>query len=112
LLERLAATEEMFKTPVSTIRDVAELTDASPNLIARILGEMRGPGEFEKLVRRVEVLEGRHDSDQKILKIEPMQETDSEKLFAFFAFSIALLIIIVIVFISQVSHLVTGSPWK
>ena len=54
LLERLAATEEMFKAPVSTIRDVAELTEASPNLIARILGEIRGPGEFEKLVGRVE----------------------------------------------------------
>lgn len=39
----------MFKTPVSTIRDVAELTEAPPNLIARILGEMRGPAEFEKL---------------------------------------------------------------
>ena len=54
LLERLAATEEMFKAPVSTIRDVAELTEASPNLIARVLGEMRGPGEFEKLVSRVD----------------------------------------------------------
>ena len=40
----------MFKTPVSTIRDVAELTEASPNLIARILGEMRGTGEYENLV--------------------------------------------------------------
>ena len=50
LLERLAATEEMFKTPVSTIRDVVELTEASPSLIARLLGEMRGPGEYEKLV--------------------------------------------------------------
>ena len=54
LLERLAATEEMFKTPVSTIGDVAELTEASPNLIARLLGEMRGPGELEKIVGRLD----------------------------------------------------------
>ena len=54
LLERLAATEEMFKVPVSTIRDVAELTDASPNLIARLLGEIRGPGELEKIVGRLD----------------------------------------------------------
>ena len=54
LLERLAATEEMFKAPVSTIRDVAELTEASPNLIARLLGEMRGPGELEKIVGRLD----------------------------------------------------------
>jgi hypothetical protein len=59
LLERLAATEEMFKTPVSTIRDVAELTEASPNLIARILGEMRGPDEIEKLTNRVDLHEAR-----------------------------------------------------
>ena len=59
LLERLAATEDMFKTPVSTIRDVAELTDASPNLIARILGEMRGPGELEKIVHRLDEHEAR-----------------------------------------------------
>jgi hypothetical protein len=59
LLERLAATEEMFKTPVSTIRDVAELTDASPNLIARILGEMRGPGEFETVIKRLDDHEAR-----------------------------------------------------
>ena len=59
LLERLAATEEMFKTPVSTIRDVAELTEASPNLIARILGEMRGPGELEKLQAQIKAYETR-----------------------------------------------------
>jgi hypothetical protein len=64
LLERLAATEEMFKAPVSTIRDVAELTDASPNLIARLLGEMRGPGEYEKL------LDGFVDHEERIRKLE------------------------------------------
>jgi hypothetical protein len=71
LLERLAATEEMFKTPVSTIRDVAELTEASPNLIARILSEMRGPDEFEKLAG----LLGAHDSrlnevEQKVVQLQ------------------------------------------
>ena len=64
LLERLAATEEMFKAPVSTIRDVAELTEASPNLIARILGEIRGPGEFEKLVKRVDSHDDRFEKLQ------------------------------------------------
>lgn len=54
LLERLAATEEMFKTPVSTIRDVAELTDASPNLIARLLGEIRGSGELGAIIKRLD----------------------------------------------------------
>ena len=39
----------MFKTPVSTIRDVAELTEVSPSLIARILGEMRGPDGIANL---------------------------------------------------------------
>ena len=59
MLERLAATEEMFRAPVSTIRDVAELTEASPNLIARILGEIRGPGELEKIVERIDIHEER-----------------------------------------------------
>ena len=54
----------MFKTPVSTIRDVAELTDASPSLIARLLGEMRGPGEYEKLVGRVDA------HDQRFNRVE------------------------------------------
>ncbi len=54
----------MFKAPVSTIRDVAELTEASPNLIARILGEIRGPGEFEKLASTVD------GYGQRISKIE------------------------------------------
>ncbi len=54
----------MFKTPVSTIRDVAELTEASPNLIARLLGEMRGPGEFEKIVGRL------NTHDDRITEIE------------------------------------------
>ena len=55
LLERLAATEEMFRTPVSTIRDVAELTEASPNLIARILGDIRGAEENETLIEQIRV---------------------------------------------------------
>ena len=67
LLDRLAATEEMFKTRVSTIRDVAELTDASPTLIARILGEMRGQDEFEKLHHQVQIHDSRLESvEQKL----------------------------------------------
>ncbi|MBS1701631.1 MAG: hypothetical protein JST12_08215 [Armatimonadetes bacterium] len=59
LLERLAATEEMFKQPVSTIRDVAELTDISPLVIARILSDIRGPSEFERLHDRMDGYEKR-----------------------------------------------------
>ncbi len=64
LLERLAATEEMFKTPVSTIRDVVELTEASPTLVARLLGEMRGPGELEQMVGRLD------EHDRRLLEVE------------------------------------------
>ena len=64
LLERLAATEEMFRAPVSTIRDVAELTEASPTLIARVLGEMRGPGELEQMVGRLD------EHDRRLLEVE------------------------------------------
>ena len=64
LLERLAATEEMFQQPVSTIRDVAELTEASPNLIARLLGEMRGPGELQQMVGRLD------EHDRRLLDVE------------------------------------------
>ena len=70
LLERLAATEEMFKTPVSTIRDVAELTDASPKLIARILGEMRDPNKIEKLESRIDTHEARLMEVEKKLKLK------------------------------------------
>ncbi len=69
LLERLAATEEMFKAPVSTIRDVAELTEASPSLIARLLGEMRGPGEHEKLSSRVDHQDVRMNSIEQKLEL-------------------------------------------
>lgn len=54
LLERLAATEAMYGEPASTIRDVAELTEASPNLIARLLADIRGDDEFRKLQQKVE----------------------------------------------------------
>ena len=64
LLERLAATEEMFKASVSTIRDVAELTDASPALIARLLGEMRKAGDFEQIADRLD----EHDRRLKIVE--------------------------------------------
>ena len=69
---RLAATEEMFKQPVSTIRDVAELTDASPTLIARLLGEMRGTSEFENLVSTVDRY------GQRISKIEQRLEAPTQ----------------------------------
>ncbi len=59
LLERLAATEAMFGEPASTIRDVAELTEASPNLIARLLTDIRGDDEFSKLQTKVESHEDR-----------------------------------------------------
>ncbi len=72
----------MFKTPVSTIRDVAELTEASPNLIARILGEMRGPGELEKIVGRIEMHENRLDSfEEKLQQVagQPSQQEAQTK---------------------------------
>ena len=75
LLERLAATEEMFKTPVSTIRDVAELTEASPNLIARILGEMRDPNKLEKLESRIDTYDARLKEVEKKLKVKVKPET-------------------------------------
>lgn len=59
LLERLAATDAMFKTPVPTIRDVAELTESSPKLIARILGEIRGKDDFDHLSERLDAYERR-----------------------------------------------------
>jgi hypothetical protein len=62
----------MFKAPVSTIRDVAELTDASPNLIARLLGEMRGTSEFENLVSTVD------GYGQRISKIEQRLEAPTQ----------------------------------
>ncbi len=79
LLERLAATEEMFRTPVSTIRDVVELTDATPDLIARLLGEMRGPGECEKIIGRLDEHDARlREVEQKFSKLEK-QKTDAPK---------------------------------
>lgn len=65
LLRRLAATEATFSTPVPTIRDVAELTEAPPKLIARILGEIRGPGDLEKLTERLDIHEQRLESIEK-----------------------------------------------
>ncbi|MBS1727304.1 MAG: hypothetical protein JST51_11335 [Armatimonadetes bacterium] len=72
LLERLAATEEMFKQPVSTIRDVAELTDISPLVIARILSDIRGPSEFERLHDRMDAYEKRLSAvEQKPVSTPP-----------------------------------------
>ena len=59
----------MFKTPVSTIRDVAELTEASPNLIARILGDMRDPSKIEKLESELQVYDVRLREVEKKLSI-------------------------------------------
>ncbi len=77
MLERLAATEEMFKVPVSTIRDVAELTEASPNLIARILGEMRGPGELDNIQQGFQDHEGRIRVLEQ--KVERKRKTPSKQ---------------------------------
>lgn len=54
LLERLAATDAMFRDPVTTVRDVAEVTEASPQLIARILSDIRGPGVVERIDGRLD----------------------------------------------------------
>jgi hypothetical protein len=54
----------MFKAPVSTISDVAELTEKKPSLIARVLGEMRGPGKLEKMVGRLD------EHDRRLLNME------------------------------------------
>lgn len=68
LLERLAATEAMFGEPASTIRDVAELTEASPNAIARILGEIRGVKDFNSIGRRLE------DHELRLSQLERFKE--------------------------------------
>ena len=57
LLDRLAATDAMFATPVSTIGDVVELTDANPSVVARILDSMRGTTELEDLQARLNTTE-------------------------------------------------------
>ncbi len=62
LLERLAATDAAFQTPVTTIRDVAELTETSPKTIARILADIRAPGEVERLDARIDIHEKRIQS--------------------------------------------------
>jgi hypothetical protein len=53
LLQRLSATDAMNASGASTIRDVAELTDANPQLIARILTDIRGTDTFENLSKLV-----------------------------------------------------------
>ena len=65
----------MFKQPVSTIRDVAELTEAPPKLIARILADMRGPDEYERLDRQVQIHDERLDSvEQRLSNLsQPMR---------------------------------------
>ena len=112
LLERLAATEEMFKAPVSTIRDVAELTEASPNLIARILGEIRGPGEFEKLVKRVEVLEGKFGESAEEIPEEvemSIDEKEKEKLFGLMVFGVAILVCFIPLIISMLRSILNAN---
>ncbi len=59
ILARLAATDALFADPVTTIRDVAEVTDASPLLIGRILSQMRGPDEVAALKGRMDGFEAR-----------------------------------------------------
>lgn len=67
LLERLAATEAMYGEPASTIRDVAELTEASPNLIARLLADIRNDSELKELQRKVETHDGRIEAVERIV---------------------------------------------
>lgn len=71
LLERLAATEIMFGEPASTIRDVAELTEASPNVIARILGEIRGVKDFNSIGYRLDDHESRLNQLEKTRTVTP-----------------------------------------
>jgi hypothetical protein len=54
LLERLAATDAIFQTPVTKVKDVAELTEAPPALIARILAEIRGIKDAGEIQRRLD----------------------------------------------------------
>ncbi|MBS1701633.1 MAG: hypothetical protein JST12_08225 [Armatimonadetes bacterium] len=49
----------MFRTPVTTIRDVAELTNISPKVIGRILADIRGPSDVEQLGARLDAYEQR-----------------------------------------------------
>lgn len=48
LLERLAAEDATFQKPITTVRDIAELTEVSPQVITRILVNMRGPRDDEQ----------------------------------------------------------------
>ena len=76
LLERLAATDAMFQQPVSTIRDVAELTEASPDLIARTLGHMRGPTEYERLMGLIQGHEQRiSHTERQVAELRRNQKT-------------------------------------
>lgn len=58
-----------FRTPVTTIRDVAELTETSPKTIARILADIRGPGEVERLDARID------DHEVRIRSVEQSAST-------------------------------------
>ncbi len=61
----------MFRDPVTTIRDVAEATDASPELIARILNDIRGPGVVERIDSRLD----KHDARISALERQPRTVT-------------------------------------
>lgn len=69
LLERLAATDAMFRTPVSTIRDVAELTELSPTAIAEILAEIRGTTLLAELKKEVHLHSRRINAVEEKLQL-------------------------------------------
>ena len=65
-----------------TIRDVAEATDKTPAEIARMLANLRGPGQNANILHRLNVIEGRLDmvESRPRPKPEAVEEPESKSL--------------------------------
>lgn len=59
ILHRLAANSGMAGSPTPTIRDIAEATETSPMVIARILSDIRGEDIMSRVVVKVKDHEDR-----------------------------------------------------
>ncbi len=99
-------------TPVSTIRDVAELTEASPSLIARLLDDIRGTDEFMNLVTQVKQHETRVGQvEKKVSALERSKNSstqktaqDAEKEFAENVVrAIAVVVVVIILFVAAIN---------
>lgn len=106
LLERLAASDAMFAKPIATIADVSEVTDASPVVIARILSQMRGPGDIDGILNRLDAHEDRLQAVEERIG-STQEETEVKETWSFSTDTIfvgAFLAIIVFVFIAFASN--------